>query len=374
MSSSKKLILLMLSTITLILITESQRTILSEEEKLLNHINKPAIKSFQTEHGFIFDCIDIQKQRAFDHPLLKNHSIQLKPTTIPKWTRDNTTSKRSSSLPFPQDGITCPVGTVIVKRTTLEELKQTQRLKSVGFYRPTSKYKNEITHRYAFGDYQYKNYGAKGNINVWDPPVLHGQFSLASISVARGSWEKLQSISAGWIADGFDKTGCYNTNCPGFVQVSKKFALGGLVKPLSTYDGQQYHIEVSLSQDPITGDWWYLLRDEPIGYWPRSLFNVEGLSNGAGVAFWGGEVFSPAKEKSPSMGSGYYPHEGYKKAAYVNGFKVIDHFTGKVKIPKASTIDVFADSPNCYDVKKNIGKGYWSRAIFFGGPGGCTYS
>ncbi|ESQ55013.1 hypothetical protein EUTSA_v10027511mg [Eutrema salsugineum] len=310
MSSSKKLILLMLSTITLILITESQRTILSEEEKLLNHINKPAIKSFQ-----------------------------LKPTTIPKWTRDNTTSKRSSSLPFPQDGITCPVGTVIVKRTTLEELKQTQRLKSVGFYRPTSKYKNEITHR------------------VY--PFLNQSHSV---------------LFTYWTADGFDKTGCYNTNCPGFVQVSKKFALGGLVKPLSTYDGQQYHIEVSLSQDPITGDWWYLLRDEPIGYWPRSLFNVEGLSNGAGVAFWGGEVFSPAKEKSPSMGSGYYPHEGYKKAAYVNGFKVIDHFTGKVKIPKASTIDVFADSPNCYDVKKNIGKGYWSRAIFFGGPGGCTYS
>lgn len=31
----------------------------------------------QTEHGYILDCIDIQKQLAFDHPLLKNHSIKV---------------------------------------------------------------------------------------------------------------------------------------------------------------------------------------------------------------------------------------------------------------------------------------------------------
>jgi hypothetical protein len=34
---------------------------------------------FQTEEGDVFDCIDIHKQPAFDHPLLKNHSIQVKP-------------------------------------------------------------------------------------------------------------------------------------------------------------------------------------------------------------------------------------------------------------------------------------------------------
>uniref|UniRef100_A0A1J3JG66 Uncharacterized protein n=1 Tax=Noccaea caerulescens TaxID=107243 RepID=A0A1J3JG66_NOCCA len=32
------------------------------------------------------------------------------------------------------------------------------------------------------------------------------------------------------------------------LQVSRKFALGALAKPVSTYDGQQYHLEVSLSQ------------------------------------------------------------------------------------------------------------------------------
>lgn len=62
--------------------------------------------------------------------------MQLKPTIIPKWTKDNNTSHKSSSLPFRQDGISCPVGTVIVKRIILEDLIQAQRLKSLGFNYP----------------------------------------------------------------------------------------------------------------------------------------------------------------------------------------------------------------------------------------------
>lgn len=30
----------------------------------------------QSEDGDIIDCVDINKQPAFDHPLLKNHKIQ----------------------------------------------------------------------------------------------------------------------------------------------------------------------------------------------------------------------------------------------------------------------------------------------------------
>ncbi|CAA7037160.1 unnamed protein product [Microthlaspi erraticum] len=402
MGSSNGLVLLILLVLTISLTlvadaSQKRREIPSEEEMIdlkrqLKAINKPALKSFKTEHGYIFDCIEMEKQLAFDHPLLKNHSIQLKPTSIPKWTSDNTTSKRSSSsLPFGQDDITCPLGTVIVKRTTLEELIPLQRLKSVGFFYPSSKNKNaDSTNHFAAATYKRDTYGALGNINVWEPHVSSDQFSYASISVARGSGNQLQSISAGWIVyellnkkhsvlftywttDGFQKTGCYNTLCPGFVQVSRKFALGALAKPVSTYNGQQYHLEVGLYQDSVTGDWWFLIKDERIGYLPRSLFNDEGLANGASIVFWGGEVFSSVKEKSPSMGSGHFPFEGYKKAAYVNGLKVIDHQLAKVIIPPPTSIQLLADSPHCYDAEKEIGKGDWSRAIFFGGPGGCTF-
>ncbi|KAL1087953.1 hypothetical protein V6Z11_D08G218000 [Gossypium hirsutum] len=56
----------------------------SEEEKLgmerqLKIINKSPVKSFKTDYGDIFDCIDIYKQHAFDHPLLKDHKVQVQP-------------------------------------------------------------------------------------------------------------------------------------------------------------------------------------------------------------------------------------------------------------------------------------------------------
>lgn len=57
--------------------------------------------------------------------------MQLKPTPIPKWTRDNNTSQKFSSLPFRQDDISCPAGTIIVKRATVEDLIQDQVLRSL---------------------------------------------------------------------------------------------------------------------------------------------------------------------------------------------------------------------------------------------------
>ncbi|PQQ03652.1 uncharacterized protein Pyn_25836 [Prunus yedoensis var. nudiflora] len=35
------------------------------------------------EEGNIIDCFDIYTQPAFDNPLLKNHKIQLRPTSFP---------------------------------------------------------------------------------------------------------------------------------------------------------------------------------------------------------------------------------------------------------------------------------------------------
>ncbi|XP_065625488.1 protein neprosin [Quercus suber] len=59
------------------------RILTHEEDSLLEIqlklINKPPVKSIQTEYGHIVDCIDINKQLAFDHPLLKHHKIQVSP-------------------------------------------------------------------------------------------------------------------------------------------------------------------------------------------------------------------------------------------------------------------------------------------------------
>lgn len=57
--------------------------------------------------------------------------MQLRPTTIPKWNITNNNDSRP--VPLRQDGISCPLGTVIVKRTTPNDLIQDQRLKAMGF-------------------------------------------------------------------------------------------------------------------------------------------------------------------------------------------------------------------------------------------------
>ncbi|CAH2078185.1 unnamed protein product [Thlaspi arvense] len=404
--------------VALILVAEGHRKILLEEdekelERLLNYINKPAIKSFQTEHGDILDCIDIHKQLAFDHPLLKNHTIQLRPTTIPKWTINN--SQKGGSLPFLQDGISCPNGTVVVKRTTHEDLIQAQRLKSMGFnyarYVSSEGTNIDLTgFHFSVGEYKYTHYGAKGNLNLWEPEVSPTQFSAASMLIAKGAKEKFQCIRAGWIvyqwlnrnhtrlytywtADGFTKTGCYNLLCPGFVQVSTKIPLGFLLQPVSTYGGQQYELEISIYEvalassnsdhlkvyvpyqnlsphDGKTEDWWLVVFGEHVGYWPNSLFTEGGLSHGASLASYGGEVYSPLNEKTPSMGSGHFPSEGYHKAAYVNGIEVVYDIGGTASRPPLYTIKTSSSTPNCYisEMKPNTPE-VWLDALFYGGPG-----
>ncbi|KAG2239965.1 hypothetical protein Bca52824_091196 [Brassica carinata] len=261
-------------TITLILVAEAaRRAILSQEEKKelerqLKAINKPAIKSFKTEHDEIFDCIDIHKQLAFDHHLLKNHTVQMKPTSVPKWNTSNNNSQKVDPLQLLPRGISCPDGTVIVKRTTMQDLLK------VDLHRHGHTEGNAIDltgHHFATVDYEYSTVsGVKGNINLWDLQVSQDQVSLATMAIAGGPIENLASISVGWMvnpllyqdhihlytywtADGYKKTGCHDIGCPGFVQVSKRIPLG-VLKPVSIYDGTQYQMELSLHQDRATRD------------------------------------------------------------------------------------------------------------------------
>ncbi|KAJ0263437.1 hypothetical protein HA466_0037930 [Hirschfeldia incana] len=383
MSSSARFLLLTFSAVAIIVVAKSHRTIsLEKEEKelvrLLNSINKPAINSFQTEHGDVLDCIDINKQLAFDHPLLKNHTIQLRPTNIPEWTRNNSSRKNGGSMPFRQNGISCPSGTVIVKRTTQEDLILSKLLKSMGSKYSTyvsSKDKNlNLTgYHFAMAVYTHTNYGAKVNLSIWEPKVSPTQFSSASMLIAGGPKEQFQSVRAGWIADGFIKTGCFNTLCPGFVQVSKRVPLGIILEPVSVYGGLQSAVGILIYKDGVTGNWWLFVHNEMVGYWPNSLFTKTGLGHGADMVSYGGEVYSPVNEKSPSMGSGHFPDEGYKKAAYVNGFEVVCNNDSIFSVPSLH-VKLFANTPNCYKAF-HVVRAYvrvWFNALFYGGPGGCV--
>uniref|UniRef100_A0A0D3CIJ5 Neprosin activation peptide domain-containing protein n=1 Tax=Brassica oleracea var. oleracea TaxID=109376 RepID=A0A0D3CIJ5_BRAOL len=45
-------------------------------QTLLKRLNKHALISIKTVDGDIIDCVPIHSQPAFDHPLLRNHTIQ----------------------------------------------------------------------------------------------------------------------------------------------------------------------------------------------------------------------------------------------------------------------------------------------------------
>ncbi|RDX67510.1 hypothetical protein CR513_53602, partial [Mucuna pruriens] len=89
-------------------------------ERQLKLLNKPAIKTIKTEFGHIVDCIDINKQLAFDNPLLKNHKLQLKPSF--QDTKLNENDKITRHLKIGLGKNSCPKGSVPVRRTTKEDL------------------------------------------------------------------------------------------------------------------------------------------------------------------------------------------------------------------------------------------------------------
>ncbi|KAL1219648.1 Protein neprosin [Cardamine amara subsp. amara] len=398
MTSFKNCVLLILLTIALIIVVDAAkegRAIPSEEEKKelkkqLKAINKPAIKSFKTEHGEIFDCIDIHKQLAFDHPLLKNHSVQLKPTTV-----GNNISERFGPFQLMQEGISCPDGTVIVKRITMQNLMHAQRLKSMGLFgsrhflterNNTDSNGQSYLAELCFGPRNFS--GAEGYLNLWEPQVSQDQVSLAFLAVGGGSKENFASIAVGWMVNpslyqndhvhlyvswtmNGSNRGCYDLTCPGFVQVSKNIPLGVILKPISVYDGSQYEIRLKLQLYGPNRDWWFSFKGESIGYWPGALFKDQGLANRAKYASWGGQTYSPNTEKTPIMGSGHWPSEGLYKAAYVNSLKVIGN-KGTVMDPGLKDLKVYESNPNCYKaILVHEDKVPWLRAVYYGGPPGC---
>ncbi|PIN08473.1 hypothetical protein CDL12_18947 [Handroanthus impetiginosus] len=98
-------------------------------------------------------------------------------------------------------------------------------------------------------------YAASALINMYNPKV-HGpnQYSSATIFLADGD-DQIQAgwtvnpqlygdyrtrMYASWTRDSHRSTGCYNTQCPGFVVVNNKIPLGFVFNDISVREGKQY--------------------------------------------------------------------------------------------------------------------------------------
>ncbi|XP_043705049.1 uncharacterized protein LOC122654843 [Telopea speciosissima] len=104
-----------------------------EIQNHLKRLNKPAVESIKSPDGDIIDCVHTSNQPAFDHPSLKNHTIQTRPSFHPEglFDKNKTTTKSEQSSNF----ITqlwhlsgrCPEGTIPIRRTTKDDILRAER-------------------------------------------------------------------------------------------------------------------------------------------------------------------------------------------------------------------------------------------------------
>uniref|UniRef100_A0A0E0CSI1 Neprosin PEP catalytic domain-containing protein n=1 Tax=Oryza meridionalis TaxID=40149 RepID=A0A0E0CSI1_9ORYZ len=74
----------------------------------------------KTGDGDVYDCVDIYKQPAMNHPLLKNHIIQMEPSSYPlDLDIQSILSSNISESNFPD--IKCPTGTIPILRHNSSE-------------------------------------------------------------------------------------------------------------------------------------------------------------------------------------------------------------------------------------------------------------
>ncbi|KAL8241715.1 hypothetical protein R6Q59_012017 [Mikania micrantha] len=378
-----------------------------EVQKLLNDLNKPHVKSIESPDGDIIDCVHVFDQPAFDHPLLKNHTIKMKPDYHPdsinmdyskvSFVRTNDSTDEGSSLSISQlwhSNGECPKGTIPIRRTKKEDILRATSIKSYGkkksffFGQPSSIKPQTEGHEYATASTRGGQfYGTKAIFNVWNPKVQENEeFSLAQTWLAAGSYvdSSINTIEAGWqvcpviygdhrtrlfiywTSDAYKKTGCYNLDCPGFVQTSNKYVIGGSLSGISQMYGIQYELTIQIWKGGANGDWWMQVNGENIGYWPSSLF--KGLRRSAQNIQWGGEVVNSRKlglHTTTQMGSGQFPGQGYGRASYVRNILTLDRPNAPFTTPK----DVNTDhQPNCYDIL-TASDNNWGRFFYFGGPG-----
>ncbi|KAL5822623.1 hypothetical protein ACOSQ4_020523 [Xanthoceras sorbifolium] len=274
-------------------------------------MHEGTVKIIESDVGDVIDCVEINKQPAFNHPLLRNHTIQL----AQKW--------RMSRRNIP--------------------IIRTQKIK----YPPCSTYPKMIpqpNQTFEFGQLSPPQiWVIAGNANDQD------HFDALEVGWVVMEGDDLTRLFIHWTSDGYQKTGCFNIDFPGFVLIDRSFAFGGALTPVSTYNGNQLEIQFNIKKDKESGNWWVGVAERILGYWPGSLFT--GLADHVTAVILGGEVLNKnvdGHHTTTQMGSGHFPEEGPGKASYFANtgyYNEIGNFVIETKLIPSAT------KSSCYDVK-----------------------
>ncbi|XP_010511419.1 PREDICTED: uncharacterized protein LOC104787514 isoform X1 [Camelina sativa] len=339
--------------------------------------NVMPLKIFKISENVTYDCIDIYKQPGLDHPLLKDHTIQLKPSVskpeLKNQTGNNKTYKRKMG---------CPDNTVPILRNSKEYINNTKLYTEKYFHALTGDSPGTHVAGVRSRDGPYR--GVEGWISLHNLNIGRDQASYTQIYIGSGLNNQVNFIQAGWMLNinpslggdsnhwsygfwkGKDGKGCYNTACPGFVQISQEVPIA---QPLDQ-PGEDL-LYYSIHQDKRTGNWWItkLIPKVPnidIGYWPKELFDL--MDTGANMVGVGGAVQDSRQISSPPMGNGKFPNGGSRDSALFPDIKVVNSNYEQRRIDYFP-LEKLLDSPKCYGLR--IGKIKILGFFFnYGGPGG----
>jgi hypothetical protein len=368
------------------------------------------VSSFVQDNSYV-DCITIESQPSVRHLGIKEIA---KPPTVSPAEANRRIPERGESRNADSilasglkdrfgHPISCPAGTIPMRRLTLDMLARYPTLRDFfskvprGSRVPVPPGKSgflpdwDNTHLHAYGYQDVDNYGGNSWLDLWNPS---GDFSISQQWYDGGGGDETQTVEGGWqvwpdkyntnnavlfiywTADNYNNTGCYNLDCTGFVQTNNNWHLGGTWNHYSSTGDGQWGFQ--LQWKLYAGNWWLFLQGagnvEAVGYYPTSIYNRGQLSQHATDIKYGGEVARKVGDVWPQMGSGAFANTGWEYASYQNSIFYIprDEDDGVGTWANLTTVDEALTT--CYTItytSANSGSN-WGTYIYFGGPGDKT--
>ncbi|EOA18381.1 hypothetical protein CARUB_v10006912mg [Capsella rubella] len=327
-----------------------------------------------------YECVDIYKQPAFQHPSMKDHQIQMRPSAEFLAMLSMEPEPEVADLVSGTSEERCPKGQVPIHRPQINYTNN--------FIHP-EKIISEANLHYAIikpFDNDTTTYGgASALFNIYKPRVLPNQFSKAWVWLNHRENDTISSIQFGWAVhtglyaddrprlttfwiSNRHQTGCYNAMCRGgYVQVHKTIYPGMVYDKVSVINKKQYATHLLVGQDTKTKNWLLMTKKTLIGYWQSHIYSMERVSK----IYFGGYAGGPYGATSPPMGSGFLPRQvGFRDylGCYMKQLKIF--FDDGLYDIDSNSFEEYVNSPKCYDVwfrKFELGSG---EMLTFGGPGG----
>ncbi|KAK3389677.1 hypothetical protein B0H63DRAFT_556796 [Podospora didyma] len=299
--------------------------------------------------------------------------------------------------------ISCPAGTIPMQRLAVDTLARFSSLKdflakqqtggsgssgsaaSPRSNNPLSK-RAENPHKYAVVADYVTNFGGNSWLSIWKPKAWFSisqqwytvrnpqQTVEGGWTVNHSKWDAQPRLFIFYTPDGY-KSGCWNLECPGFVQTTNTWLLGGPFLHYSVPGGAQWGFQMQWKL--YRGNWWLFLQGanrylEPVGYYPAIVYGNGPITKNATLAEYGGETAANSTKIYGEMGSAQFPAET-DRLEYHN---TVAYQSNVYTAPREESSQgewaklggQIVSKAACYGLMVNSARHYF----YFGGTGGTT--